>query len=111
MKDGRTALNDGYQTKDIWFASAMAYTFGPESLTRIDTESNGRTRTTATFHLDIPSLDAAEYYREFQTGKFAISDLRAYCKNHGDITRRLREMARAGETSWCSDAWIRGDRG
>lgn len=99
---------DGYQTNDIFFAGAMAYTFGPEALTRIENERSGPTHNTATFFLDIPSLDAAEYYREFHTGRFTIADLKAYVKIHGDITRLLRDMVKRGDVSWTSPAWVAG---
>jgi hypothetical protein len=101
-------MSDGYQTRDIWFATAMAYTFGLEAMMRIENERSGQTRNTATFHFDIPSLDAEEYYREFHTGRFAIADLKTYCKIHGDITRLLREMVRRGDQSWASQSWVTG---
>jgi hypothetical protein len=106
MEDDLSA--DGYKTTDIWFASSMAYTFGPEALTRIENERSGQTRNTATFFFDIPSLDAEEYYREFHTGRFAVADLKTYCKVHGDITRLLREMVKRGDVSWTSSSWANG---
>jgi hypothetical protein len=86
----------------------MSYVFGPESLTRIENENDGRTRNAASFHLDIPSLDAAEYYREFHQGRFGITDLKKYVKIYSDITRLLREMVRRGDQSWVSPAWVNG---
>src|SRR5580704_6013740 len=102
-------MNDGYQTTDIHFAAAMLYTFTEDALTKIEItpDKMGRFRN-ATFFLDIPSLDAAEYWTEFQSGELAISNLLSYVRTLTWLERKVREMKRDGETEWNSPSWIAG---
>ena len=102
-------MNDGYQTTDIHFAAAMLYTFTEDALTRIEItpDSFGRHRN-ATFSIDAPSLDCAEYFKEFQVGELAISNLLSYVRTLTWLDRKVREMKRDGQTSWVSDSWVMG---
>jgi hypothetical protein len=104
-------LNDGYIADDLWFAAAMMYVFGEESLTKIEVaqpdEFHHHCREVK-LHLDIPSLDAGEYYEEFKAGALAISDLKSFVRTYTWITRILRDMRRKAESVWVSPAWIAG---
>jgi hypothetical protein len=103
-------LNDGFSTVDIHFCAAMMYLFGDEALTKITAEEDvkQRGRTLKTFHLDIPSLDAFEYQKDFQEGRLAISDLKSYVRSHSWITHCMGIMNRKHESAWVSPAWIAG---
>jgi|SRR5229473_4544219 len=101
--------NDGFTTQDLAFCVAMMYTFGDEALTKIEPaeDSNSRRRAQK-FVLDIPSLDAAEYFKEFHAGTFGISNLLAYIKTYNNVIQILKEMHKRGETEWSSPSWIAG---
>lgn len=101
-------MNDGFSCNDIWFTVALQYVFGEDALVKIEVEQNTFGRDTPTFFLSIPSLDALEYQKEFQAGTFAISDLRSYVRTYTWLTRKLRDMRKRGETSYCSPAWVAG---
>jgi len=94
----------------MFFAAGLCYVFGEESLTKIeliggDTRSRHQDRQ---FTLDVPSLDAAEYYQEFKEKKFAISDLFSFTLIYTGLTRRLKDMTRRGDVIWTSESWVRG---
>jgi hypothetical protein len=100
---------DGFQTTDLHFAAAMLYTFTEDALTRIEITPDRFDRyRNATFHIDAPSLDCSEYFKEFQSGELAISNLLSYVRTLTRLDRKVREMKRDGETSWVSDSWVRG---
>jgi hypothetical protein len=100
---------DGFQTTDIHFAAAMLYVFGEESLTKIEITPDGYGRNRdVTLHIDAPSLDCAEYFKEFQAGELALSDLKSYIRTYTWITRTLRDMKKNGTTSWESPSWVMG---
>jgi hypothetical protein len=103
--------NDGYIADDIWFAACLMYLFGEQSLTKIEVSKSPefhRHCREVKLHLDIPSLDAQEYYKEFKAGALAISDLKSYIRTYTWITRILRDMERKTESVWVSPAWVAG---
>jgi hypothetical protein len=91
-------------TQDINFAAAIGYTFGDESLLKVDFPEQGVTN----FTFDAPSLDCQEYLSEFKAGTFAISDLMSYVKSYTKLVSRLKLMRRDGISSWASPSWIAG---
>lgn len=97
-------MNDGFFTRDINFAAALGYTFGDESLTKIEFPEQGVTN----FYFDAPSLDCEEYYSEFKSGKFSISDLLSYVRSYTKLVSILKRMRKDGEDTWVSPSWIRG---
>ena len=104
-------MNDGYIADDLWFGAAMMYLFGEESLTKIEvnqSEEFHKHCREVLLHLDIPSLDAHEYHKEFKAGTLAVSDLKSYIRTYTWITRILRDMRRKTESVWVSPARIAG---
>jgi len=97
-----------YETTDTFFAAALQYLWGEDSLTRIETTQTDYGRDTPTFTLDVPSDEAEELLKTFQDGELAISDLKSWARTYTWLTRRLREMKKRGETSYMSPSWIRG---
>jgi len=88
---------DGWQTTDIALCGALLYAFGEESLVEIEIDDTGR----AIFHLAIPSLDAEETQREFDSVEgLAISNLKSYMRTFSWLSRLLRKMKRDGATCW-----------
>jgi hypothetical protein len=100
-------LNDGYTTTNIRFTAAMAYLFGDEALVKIETFEERNFRQSR-FHLDIPSLDAGEYLKDFEAGNLAITDLQAYFRSFDFIVRCTKDMARKNASVWVSPEWIKG---
>ena len=102
--------NDGFTTQDLAFCVAMMYTFGDESLLRIEPLGgvNNPRRRGQSFVLDIPSLDAKTYHAEFTAGTFGISNLLAYIKTYNGVIQILKDMHRRGEVEWTSPSWIAG---
>jgi hypothetical protein len=98
-------VKDGFTTNDIWFATAMMYVFGDEALTKMTNQAAERLKA---FHLDIPSLDAEDYYREYQAGTFAISDLKAFTRSYSTVVKCMKDMMKSGQPVWVSPAWIAG---
>jgi hypothetical protein len=86
----------------------MQYVFTEAALVRIETQAGNFGRDVQTFYLSIPSLDAAEYKKEFDNGLFAIADLKSFVRTYTFLTRRLRDMKKRGESSWVSSEWIAG---
>jgi hypothetical protein len=97
-------MNDGYSTTDLALACALLYIFSEDVLTRIERDSvRGQT-----FHLDIASLDGDAYADDLKNGQMAISDLKSYMRIYDFMVRRLKDMQRRGDLSWCSPAWVNG---
>jgi hypothetical protein len=96
--------NSSYRSDDLWFVSVLAYLFGEDSLTRIELDQRGK----AMFYMSVPELDAIEYRREFDGKILAISDLMTYSRTYAWIAKRIRDMKRTGQTSYCSPSWIAG---
>lgn len=90
---------DTYSTQDIAFAVAMMYVFGEESLYEIEMPKD---RKQAEFCLRIPSLDAANYRKEFDRGELAISDLKSYMRTFSWVSSTCRDMRRDGQHLWSS---------
>lgn len=99
--------NSVFETTDLPFAAAMAYTFGYEALTSISHDTSG-SRPVTTFRFDAPSCDCELYLTEFKNGQFAISDLLSYVKQHNKILAVLKQMRRDNEYEWNSLSWVRG---
>jgi len=55
--------------------------------------------------LDVPSLDAAEYLNEFQSGTLACSDAQALFKAYGRILGAIRSMRQNKQDKWTSPAY------
>jgi hypothetical protein len=97
-------MKDGYTTNDLVLGCALLYLYGENSLLRIERDPvRGQT-----LQIDCQSLDADEYFNEFKEGRLAISDLRTYMRIYDTLIRRLKDMQRRGDLSWCSEAWQRG---
>jgi hypothetical protein len=104
-------MNDGFVTTEVFFAIALLYIFGPESLTKIAFVAKDERypkHQEREFSLDIPSFDAAEYLAEYKAGTLAISDLKAFARIHNDVTRIFKDMGRNGDTEYYSPSWLAG---
>lgn len=77
---------DGYKTKDLQFAAVLAYIYTQESIIEIELINY-----TPHLTLDIPSLDAEEYLKEFQAGTLACADCQAMFKAYGRILGAVRD--------------------
>ncbi|SRR6266436_749503 len=97
-------MNDGYLTGDLWFACAVMYVFGDESLTKITVVDYREKH----FVIDAPSLDCQAYYDDFKNGILAISDLKSFMRTYDHVNRILRDMRKKSETEWVSNSWIAG---
>ncbi len=107
-------MNDGYTTDELFFTAALCYIFGTDALTKIELIESRDARSrhqVRQFTLDVPSLDAAEYYKEFKAGMLAIADLFSFGIVYTGVTKTLRDMTRRGDTEWVSPSWIAGRRG
>ena len=93
---GQSMSADSYQTTDMFFAAARLYLFGRESLDKIYMDGSSR----ATFVLKVPSLDAAEYFNEFEPGQLAVSDLKSLCRQWGFLGNVIRKMKREDTVVW-----------
>jgi hypothetical protein len=100
--------SDGYTSFDSDFVAAMMYVFGDAALTQIVITGDNGIRRDKEFHLDIPSLDAEEYRREFDNGHFQITDLKHYLRTRVSLVRIMKEMDRRRDTEWVSPSWIAG---
>ena len=96
-------MNDGYQSKDIFFAVGLLYVFGEQALLKIETEGRETVYT-----LDAPSLDCSEFRTEYDAKTFAISDLATYVKIYNRVIQILKRMRASGDTVYCSPTWIVG---
>lgn len=87
-------------TQDIMLCAAMLYVYGEECLRKIEMDERRR----AGFTVGIPSFDFQGFEREYHSEDgLAISNLKAFVRIHGNLSRRLRDMNRIGEASWT--AW------
>jgi hypothetical protein len=96
-----TVKLDTVQTGDVFFCSAVQYTYGEEVLVRIDNTVNEHNRDTPTFYLEVPDArEIGKMQNDFQRGELAISDLKSFIRTYTFLLRRLREMRKAAQTSW-----------
>lgn len=98
---------DGYVCKEVFFAAALMYVYGEEVLTKIEIV-DGERRNETHFSLDIESLDAREYWADWEGKRFAITDLSTYTGIYSRLTKILKRMRFDGTDCWCSPAWVRG---
>ena len=96
-------MSDGYVCEDVFFAAALSYIFGDESLLTIEFVNKQKK-----FRFDIPSLDGEEYLREFKSGTLAISDLMSYSRTYNWLMKTLWQMNKNNDTTWNSASWIAG---
>ena len=96
--------NSSYHSDDMWFVAFLAYLFGEDSLTRIELDERGK----ATFQLSVSQQEATEYHDNFECKNLAIADLMTYCRTYAWIAKRIRDMKKRGQTSYCSPSWIAG---
>jgi hypothetical protein len=101
-------MNDGYATRHEGFAAFLTYLFGEECLTQIVSGTDDRGKRCRDFHCDVPSLDAQEYYEEFNAGNLAITDLRAFINSHSRLNFICRTMHKNGDSTWTSPSWVNG---
>jgi hypothetical protein len=92
---------DMVQTGDAWFCASVQYVYGEDVLVRIENRVNEHNRDTPTFYLEVPdSKEVGVLQSDFQNGRLAISDLKSYVRTYTFLLRRLRDMRKAGQTSW-----------
>lgn len=84
------------------------YLFGEESLTRIESDTDDRGKRCRDYHLDVPSLDAQDYYNEYTAGNLSIADLKAYVNSYSRLNFICRQMHKSGDPSWTSPSWVAG---
>jgi len=87
-------VNDGFVTDNVFFAAALCYLYGEESLLKIEFVNRQKR-----FHLDCPSFDGEEYLREFKSGTLAISDLLAYSRTYNLLMKTLWQMNKDNDTT------------
>ena len=100
--------SDGYVCKEVFFAAALMYVFSEDCLTKIEVVDGERHRKDTLFHLDVPSLDAREYWADWEGKRFAITDLSAFTGIYARLTKILKQMRNDGSDCYCSPAWVRG---
>jgi hypothetical protein len=102
--------NSAFVTDDVYFAAALGYIFGLESLLTITFEDDERRRgmNKTYFKFDAPDADCEIYLAEFRAGKLSITDLMAYVQQYTKLVNMLRNMRRSEQTEWASPSWIAG---
>lgn len=93
-------MNDGFVTNNTMFAAALVYIFGNEALIQIQLVDHK-----PDFTLDVPSLDAVEYLKEYDAGTLAVADARALFAAYSMISSTLRKMRSGERDVWTSKAY------
>ena len=101
-------MNDGFVTRHEYFAAFLMYLFGEECLTRIVSGTDDRGKRCRDLYLDVPSLDAQEYYSDYNAGNLTIADLKAYVNSYSRLNFICRQMHRANDQTWTSPSWVNG---
>jgi hypothetical protein len=94
---------DGFTTRDVWFAACLAY-LGYE-LYRVEL-LNGFD---SVWSFCIESEDAKILAADYDGGRLALSDAKAFVFRFNALARQQRDLRRRGQTSWVSDRWVRGE--
>jgi len=97
-------VNDGASTTKVFQSALWSYSFGFESLVKIERHGHGQ----VTIYHDIPSLDAQGLVDDLNSGQCSISDLNEYVRLYARTIGILKEIQRRGETVWASDSWRKG---
>jgi hypothetical protein len=96
---------DGFTTQDVWFAACLAY-LGYE-LYRVELLDEFK----SSWSFCVESEDAKILAADYDGGRLALSDAKAFVFQFNTLARQQRDLRRRGQTSWVSDKWIRGEIG
>jgi hypothetical protein len=103
---------DEFITQSIPIAATLSYTFGAESLVKVELTPDSRNRKhTVTMTFCVPSCDADIIVQDYENHVLQVADINAWHSEHSRITNSLKAIKQRGETSWVSrayqNAWIR----
>ena len=101
-------MNDGWSTTNLFLASAVAYTYGYESLTGIELRPVPNSRNEPEYMFDIASGDGEILTSDYDAGTLAVTDVKALATSYSRLTGQLKAMHRRNEIRWRSSAWIAG---
>ena len=101
------ALDGGSIATEIFFAAALLYVFGEESLLKVEFVETGRRRETH-FHIDCPSLDAEAYWADWKSQQFAVTSLSDYTGIYSRLVGVCKQMRSDGVDMYCSPSWVAG---
>jgi hypothetical protein len=87
-------MKDGFTCRSIWAAAALMYV--GYALLRIDILNPEGVE----FHFDAESLDAQLVVEDYENGRLALTDAKAYSLAFTKLQSRLRDVRKRGETSW-----------
>lgn len=99
-------MNDSYTTDHAMFCGTLCYIFGNEALIEIKLRDFK-----PEFTLDAPSLDCAEYLKEYLSGNLAVADAKSLFASYSMVLATIREMrankwdswrSKAYQSSWCN---------
>jgi hypothetical protein len=101
-----------WQTQDVFLAACFIYLYGKEVLAQIkDIDISSSNRRLTSYSLAVPSEDARILVEEYHGNRLALSSAKDFVAAFNSVTQQHKGMRQRGESSWCSEAWQRGEVG